>query len=77
MGLFVFFFLNNVGGIVEADCCWPNSHPENVQIRQVWVQKSKKKKKKIQHKVTSQQESKFQSWNEMAEDDGGVEVRRL
>lgn len=37
----------------------------------------KVKKKKIQHKVTSQQESKFQSWNEMADDDGGVEVRRL
>lgn len=37
-----------------------------------------KKKKKIQHQVTSQQESKFQSWNEMADDDaGGVEVRRL
>lgn len=32
----------------------------------------------IQHQVTSQQESKFQSWNEMADDDaGGVEVRRL
>lgn len=40
--------------------------------------KVKKKIIIIQHQVTSQQESKFQSWNEMADDDaGGVEVRRL